>query len=133
VFGRLGAVILAVAVLVIAIRQFPAAQKWLEAVLPAPIVAFFEEKRDAPPIDQTLSRPVPAPVRAMDRALTPQQRSRRADSFGMGSSKQDVLAIQGVPSRRTDTTWAYGESQIFFASDRVVGWRTSDANPLRVK
>ena len=106
----------------------------MQAVLPAPIVAFFEEKRDAPPIDQTLSRPVPGPVRAVDSMLTPQQRSRRADYFGMGSSKQDVIAIQGVPaSRRTDTTWTYGESQIFFASDRVVGWRTSDANPLRVK
>ncbi len=51
--------------------------------------------------------------------------------FGYGSSKTDVRAIQGNPSRETETLWEYGTSKVHFHGDHVSGWYESPLYPLR--
>ncbi len=56
--------------------------------------------------------------------------------FTVGSTKDEVLAVQGVPVYRltTDRFFTYpGGSQVFFENDRVTTWESSYANPLKAK
>lgn len=53
--------------------------------------------------------------------------------FGMGSSKNEVLAIQGKPDRDAGNVWDYGVSRVYFDNDRVKGWDDSPFNPLKVR
>lgn len=53
--------------------------------------------------------------------------------FTVGSSKDDVLRIQGTPDEITDSKWRYGTSYVFFAKGRVTRWDTSPLSPLKVK
>ncbi len=57
--------------------------------------------------------------------------------FTLGSTKDDVLAIQGTPTRiiiaANSSTWYYGFSNVHFASGRVVSWDISPGDPLKVK
>lgn len=57
--------------------------------------------------------------------------SRR--TFGLGSTQADVLAIQGAPDRKTDSTWWYGESEVYFAGGLVVGCKAAPGSPLRMR
>lgn len=50
-----------------------------------------------------------------------------------GSTKQEVLAIQGRPLRETDTAWDYGLSRINFQNGKVVDWYENPMNPLIVQ
>ena len=59
--------------------------------------------------------------------------SGRAALISIGTSKKDVLAIQGRPLRKTDTEWDYGLSRINFQDGYVTGWHESPMNPLIVK
>jgi hypothetical protein len=59
--------------------------------------------------------------------------SGRATLISIGVSKQDVLAIQGRPLRKTDTEWDYGLSRINFEDGKVTGWYEHPMNPLIVK
>jgi hypothetical protein len=52
--------------------------------------------------------------------------------FTIGSTRQDVLRIQGTPSRITDGTWHYGRSKVFFENGRVSGWKESPGDRLSV-
>lgn len=58
------------------------------------------------------------------------------DYFTVGSTKDEVLAVQGVPFSRSPSdgvfTYRYG-SQVFFKDDRVTSWRNSRENPLKAK
>ena len=49
-----------------------------------------------------------------------------------GSSKKDVLAVQGPPQRQTDSAWDYGVSRIYFQGDYVSSWHENPMNPLSV-
>jgi len=40
----------------------------------------------------------------------------------VGSTKDEVLAVQGTPDRFTDTTFSYGTSDVFFEKGRVKSW-----------
>jgi hypothetical protein len=53
--------------------------------------------------------------------------------FTIGSTTHEVTAMQGPPGRITGTIWHYGESQVLFASDRVVTWHEHPDYPLAVK
>jgi hypothetical protein len=50
----------------------------------------------------------------------------------VGSSMEDVLAIQGEPVLKTDRRWDYGASFIEFSNGEVVGWYSSVLRPLAV-
>jgi hypothetical protein len=52
--------------------------------------------------------------------------------FTLGSTKEGVLAIQGIPTQLNERIWQYGKSLILFENNRVVGWTESPSNPLAV-
>ena len=51
--------------------------------------------------------------------------------FTVGSVKDEVLGVQGTPSRFSDTHWTYGLSSVQFQNGRVTTWNSSPLNPLR--
>jgi hypothetical protein len=53
-------------------------------------------------------------------------------TFDVGSTKNEVRAIQGTPVTETDTVWDYAPSRVFFEHNRVVRWEESPMQPLRV-
>ena len=74
------------------------------------------------------------------------------DHFTVGSSKDDVLRVQGTPDEISDSmrggicggepppggvrggsAWRYGSSCVFFAKDRVTRWNVWPSSPLKVK
>ncbi|MCF7823900.1 MAG: DnaJ domain-containing protein [Candidatus Marinimicrobia bacterium] len=56
-----------------------------------------------------------------------------ADSFfTLGSDKLWVSMVQGPPYQIKGTTWRYGFSSIVFEGDSVIGWTSSELNPLSV-
>ena len=52
--------------------------------------------------------------------------------FEIGSTKDEVRAIQGTPVTETDTVWDYGSSRVLFKNNRVIHWEESPTQPLRV-
>lgn len=53
--------------------------------------------------------------------------------FTLGSTKDEVLRVQGTPSQIGDYEWGYGLSTVQFRDGRVVSWTTYSVNPLRAK
>lgn len=54
------------------------------------------------------------------------------DSFGVGSSKNVVLVVEGTPTYFSENKFSYGGSEVYFQNDRVVGWKDDPAGaPLR--
>jgi hypothetical protein len=53
-------------------------------------------------------------------------------SFTVGSTKDEVLAVQGTPTRLTERLWEYGASRVFFTDDRVTRWEVWPGSPLHV-
>jgi len=49
-----------------------------------------------------------------------------------GSTKNEVLTVQGPPQRQTDSAWDYGASRIYFEGGQVSGWHENPLNPLSV-
>jgi outer membrane protein assembly factor BamE (lipoprotein component of BamABCDE complex) len=54
--------------------------------------------------------------------LLPSVQSQVRDYFTVGSSKDDVLAIQGTPSNFSDQMFWYGSSSVQFRNGKVVSW-----------
>ena len=52
--------------------------------------------------------------------------------FAVGSSKNDVIALQGTPTLYSDNKFGYGNSVVLFKNDRVVGWQ-EDPNSVRLR
>jgi len=52
-------------------------------------------------------------------------------NFKVGSTKDEVRAIQGTPVTETATVWDYGLSQVYFEHNRVIRWEESPMQPLR--
>ena len=52
--------------------------------------------------------------------------------FAVGSSKSDVIALQGTPTLFSDNKFGYGNSVVLFQNDRVVGWN-EDPNSMRLR
>jgi hypothetical protein len=53
-------------------------------------------------------------------------------AFAVGSSKSDVIALQGTPSLFSSNEFGYGGSVVFFQNDRVAGWKEDPAS-VRLK
>jgi outer membrane protein assembly factor BamE (lipoprotein component of BamABCDE complex) len=53
--------------------------------------------------------------------------------FTVGSTKDEVLAVQGTPNELTENVWKYAFSSVFFKDGRVESWRVSPLSPLRVR
>ena len=55
------------------------------------------------------------------------------NTFGVGSTKSDVIALQGTPTLFSDNDFGYGNSHVFFKNNRVTHWKEDAASvPLRV-
>ncbi|MGB6131108.1 MAG: J domain-containing protein [Acidobacteriaceae bacterium] len=50
--------------------------------------------------------------------------------FTIGSTRKDVLAVQGIPTAYSTDTFEYGSSRVFFVGDKVVGWENA---PVRIR
>jgi hypothetical protein len=101
------------------------------AALPREVVDFFEQP--LPPSPAAIAAPstlAGAATKGMKGlAVAP----AAGKTFGMASSKEDVIATQGNPDKRSGNTWYYGPSEVYFVSDLVVGWRDSSERPLRLR
>ena len=52
----------------------------------------------------------------------------------VGSTKAEVLDMQGPPTDSSDDKLVYGQSEIYFKDEAVIGWKIDPvANPIRVK
>ncbi len=54
-------------------------------------------------------------------------------TFTVGSTKDEVLAVQGKPTEQSDRAWTYGSSLVLFGGDRVAGWDVRPGSPLKVR
>ena len=70
------------------------------------------------------------PLRAR---MVPSTTVSNVSYFTIGSTKDEVLAVQGTPTKVGDYEWAYGYSTVEFRNDRVVSWTMYAVNPLRAK
>lgn len=52
--------------------------------------------------------------------------------FTTGSSKDEVIAVQGTPSMLSDNKFGYGGSEVFFENGRVIGWK-NDPDSVRLR
>ena len=55
-----------------------------------------------------------------------------AESFTIGSTKNDVVKVQGVPTTVHSTCWFYGSSYVDFDSDGLVSSWSDRAGQLKV-
>ena len=53
-------------------------------------------------------------------------------TFTVGSSKSDVIAVQGTPNLLAQNEFGYGNSIVYFQSGRVVSWKEDPAS-VRLK
>jgi hypothetical protein len=53
--------------------------------------------------------------------------------FTVGSTKDEVLAVQGTPTEFRDRVWQYGKSLVLFSGDRVTSWDVEPDSPLKVR
>lgn len=74
-----------------------------------------------------------SPDNPLRTSIKPGTEKMNAEFFGKGSSKKEVLAVQGAPERDAENVWDYGVSRVYFDNDRVKGWDESPLNPLRVR
>ncbi len=70
---------------------------------------------------------------ALRARLVPRRPGAAAPFFTVGSTKDDVLRVQGSPRRFSDDRWEYGYSFVEFEGDRVVRWYDSRAHALRAR
>lgn len=73
------------------------------------------------------------PSDPLNAEITPGSEKTITMFFGKGSSKNEVLTIQGTPDRDAGDVWDYGVSRVYFDKDRVKGWDESPFNPLKVR
>lgn len=66
-------------------------------------------------------------------ALWAQPAPETPSHFTIGSSKADVVRVQGQPSRVTGDAWDYGVSRVYFSDGKVTSWDNSPLSPLKVK
>jgi len=50
------------------------------------------------------------------------------DSFTVGSSRDEVLVVQGTPTGFSEDRFAYGSSEVWFQNRRVVRWKSDPAS-----
>jgi len=53
-------------------------------------------------------------------------------AYARGSSKSDVIAVQGTPTLFSDSEFGYGGSRVYFKDNRVVGWK-EDPSTVRLR
>ena len=65
--------------------------------------------------------------------MVPAKGTRNRGYFTTGSTKDEVVAVQGTPNSFTGNKFEYGYSTVHFRNGRVTSWYNSNANPLKVR
>jgi hypothetical protein len=73
-----------------------------------------------PVVPESSKLELPAPI--THKLNRPTQTQPNSDFFTVGSTKDEVLAIQGTPTRLSDNEFAYDYSRVEFRNDRVISW-----------
>ena len=71
-----------------------------------------------------------SPVKAQ---LLPSAPVQSKGYFTVGSTKDEVLEVQGTPTKFTDTSLTYGLSNVNFTNGRVSSWNIYASSPLNVR
>lgn len=66
-------------------------------------------------------------------SMPPHGKARKSGSFSIGSTKDDVLVVQGTPTHVSSGTWGYDYSSVEFGSDGTVVSYSNISNNLRVR
>ncbi len=53
--------------------------------------------------------------------------------FTVGSTKNDVVRVQGTPSSLTGNVFRYGLSEVYFKNGRVESWHIDPSSPLKAR
>ncbi len=77
-----------------------------------------------------------SPVNSLHVKMLPDSESdangaRARGYFTVGSTKDEVLAIQGTPTSFSETQWGYGLFHVSFQGGRVTNWYISPVNSLK--
>ncbi|MGB6689449.1 MAG: DnaJ domain-containing protein [Terracidiphilus sp.] len=48
--------------------------------------------------------------------------------FSLGSTRNDVLVVQGTPTSFSENKFGYGASEVYFQNNRVVSWKNDPAS-----
>ncbi len=84
---------------------------------------------------QDIPAQLPAPVitrSESDAQQAPKTLPGDGRTFTIGSSREQVLEIQGSPTRISHDAWYYGKSKVYFANGAVIRWKNDPDNPLQV-
>ena len=65
--------------------------------------------------------------------IVPARDTPNKDYFTVGSTKDEVVAVQGTPNSLSQWSFGYGGSSVSFKNDRVIRWYSSPRNPLKAK
>jgi hypothetical protein len=65
--------------------------------------------------------------------MLPAERVQSVGYFTVGSTKDEVLTVQGTPTEFNEYVWKYRSSSVFFKNDRVVSWDVWPGSPLKVR
>jgi hypothetical protein len=57
---------------------------------------------------------------------------RMVPYFFVGSNKEDVYRVQGIPDWSNEQEWHYGDSRVYFAGNGVQRWKNGTKVPLKV-
>jgi hypothetical protein len=100
------------------------------------IYAAFHKKEETappPPGQEHVALPENKLPNHLTKKIKDQDQIRNKEFFTIGSTKNEVLAVQGTPTEPSEFTWSYGLSQVNFHNGRVTGWYVNPLNPLKVK
>ena len=61
------------------------------------------------------------------------RQSPKSSFFTVGSTKSEVIAVQGTPDSSTETHLSYGLSIVYFRDGRVTSWKSYYPDLLKVK
>jgi len=50
------------------------------------------------------------------------------DAFWIGSTKSEVIAVEGTPTFLSEDTFGYGKSEVYFQNGRVVNWKNDPSS-----
>ncbi|MGD0832166.1 MAG: J domain-containing protein [Terracidiphilus sp.] len=102
---------------------------------PAPVMA--DNPQDAAPQPAQLTTPAAQNTSAHPAKTTktsPPTPRKILPYITVGSTRDEVLAMQGPPSASTGDKLVYGKSELYFKDGALVGWRVeSVAAPVRLK
>jgi hypothetical protein len=103
----------------------------LGAMVPEPVVRFFASNDDL--VDPSKVRAIATLVEDDFQRPDSVAAANNRKTFGLGSSKQDVVSAQGQPVGSETDLWRYGDSEVYFVAGRVVGWHNAPSDPLKLR